>query len=124
MAVLAVTSGALEVGDNATSDTHDVIRVRTEVVVPRSRCSPHFVVLQQIQVYKHTQLCAMTKGRHAAVGLSNPSRVQCVERGMVPTQPVAPSLTDEWSLDFVGSLELDVVVPSAAVNRCEIVHHD
>ena len=116
--------GALEVGDYSTSDTNDVIRVCTEVVVPRSRSRPHLVVLQQVGVYENTQLSAVTKGRHAIVGLSNPLRVQCIERVVVPTQPVAPSLTDEWSLDFVGSLELDVVVPSAAVNRCEIVHHD
>ena len=66
----------------------------------------------------------MTKGGHATIGLGNLLRVQGTERVMVPTQPVAPSLTDEWSLDVVGALELDVVVPSAAVNRCEIVHHD
>ena len=71
MAVLAVTSGALEVGDYSTSNTHDVVRVRTEVVVPRSRRSPHLVVLQQVWVYEYTQLSAVTKGRHAAAGLSN-----------------------------------------------------
>ena len=70
-------SAALEVGDNTTSDTHDVIRVRTEVVVPCSRRCPHFVVLQQVRINKHTQLCAVTKGRHAAVGLGNPSSTRC-----------------------------------------------
>ena len=69
MAVLAVTSGALEVGDNATSDTHDVIRVRTEVVVPRSRSRPHLVVLQQVRVDKYPQLSAVTKRGHATFGL-------------------------------------------------------
>jgi hypothetical protein len=65
---------ALEVGDNATGDSHDVIRVRAEVVVPRSRCSPHFVVLQQVRINKHTKLSAVTKGRHAKFGFSNPMR--------------------------------------------------
>ena len=71
MAVLAFTSGALEVGDNTTTNTHDVIRVRTEVVIPCACCSPHFVVLQQVRVNEHTQLSAVTKGRHATVGLGN-----------------------------------------------------
>ena len=56
---------ALEVGDDTTSDSHDVIRVRAEVVVPRSRCSPHLVVLQQVRINEHTQLSAVTKGRQA-----------------------------------------------------------
>ena len=62
---------ALEVDDYATGDTHDVIRVRTEHVIPRSCSSPHFVVLQQVRINEHTQLSAVTKGRHAFVGLSN-----------------------------------------------------
>ena len=65
------TSGALEVGDYSTSGAHDVIRVRTEVVVPRSRSSPHFVVLQQVQIHKLTQLSAVTEKRPAPVGLAN-----------------------------------------------------
>jgi hypothetical protein len=28
--------------------------------------------LQQVRINKHAQLCAVTKGRHAAIGLSNP----------------------------------------------------
>ena len=71
MAVSAVTSGALEVGDDATGDTHDVVRVCTEHVVPRSRCGPHLVVLQQVGVDEHTQLSAVTKGGHAKFGLGN-----------------------------------------------------
>ena len=63
--------GALEISDDATSDTHDVSRCCTEVVVPCSRSSPHFVVLQQIRIDEHSQLSAVTKGRHAAVGLGN-----------------------------------------------------
>ena len=59
----------LEVGDDTASDTNDVIRVRTEVVAPCSRCGPHFVVLQQVGINKHAQLCAVTKGRNAADGL-------------------------------------------------------
>ena len=57
--------GTFEVGDYSTSNAHDVIRVCTEVVVPRSRCSPHLVVLQQIRINEHTQLSAVTKGRQA-----------------------------------------------------------
>ena len=52
--VTRVWSGALEVGDNATCDAHDVIRVRTEVVIPRSSRGPHLVVLQQVRINKHT----------------------------------------------------------------------
>ena len=62
---------ALQVGNYATSNAHDVIRVRTEVVIPRSCCSPHLVILQQVGINEHTQLCAVTKGRHAAIGLGN-----------------------------------------------------
>ena len=65
-------SGALQVGDDATGNAHDVIRVRTKVVVPRSRRSLHLVVLQQVRINKHTRLSAVTKGRHAIIGLSNP----------------------------------------------------
>jgi len=66
--------GAFQVGDDATSDAHNVRRCSTEVVVSRSRSSPHFfefhmVVLQQVRINKHTQLGCMTKGRHAAAGL-------------------------------------------------------
>ena len=64
--------GALDVDDHATSNAHDVCRSSTEVIVPRSRCRPHFVVLQQVRVNKHTKLSAVTKGRHAKFGLGNP----------------------------------------------------
>jgi len=46
--------GAFEVGDNATSNAHDVSRRCTEVVVPRSRSSPHLVVLQQVGINEHS----------------------------------------------------------------------
>jgi hypothetical protein len=65
-------SGAFEVGDYATSDANDVRWRSTEVVVPRSRSRPHLVVLQQIRINEHPQLSAVTKGRHATVGLGNP----------------------------------------------------
>ena len=71
MAVSAFTSGPFQVGDDTASNTHNVIRVRTEVVIPRSRSSPHLVVLQQVRVNENTQLCAVTKGRHAASGFGN-----------------------------------------------------
>ena len=61
----------LEVGNYATSNTHDICWCCTEVVIPRSRSRPHFVVLQQVRIYEHAQLCAVTKGRHATVGLGN-----------------------------------------------------
>ena len=67
--------GAFEVGDDTARNTHDVIRVRTEVVIPRSRRSPHLVVLQQVRINEHAQLSAVTKGRHTVVGLYNPSEV-------------------------------------------------
>ena len=65
-------SGALEVGDYPTGDTHNVRRCSTKVVVPRSSSSPHLVVLQQVRINKHTQLSCVTKGGHAIIGLSNP----------------------------------------------------
>jgi len=62
-------SATLEVGDYASRDMQDVIRVRTKVVIPPFRSNPHFVVLQQIRINEHTKLGCMTKGRNAAVGL-------------------------------------------------------
>ena len=69
-------SGAFQVGDDATGDTHDVCWGCAKVVVPRSRSRPHLVVLQQVGVYEHPQLGLMTKGRHATVGLSTPIYVR------------------------------------------------
>jgi len=65
------TSGALEVGDDTASDTHDVVRVCTKVVVPCSDSSPHFVVLQQVQIHKLTYLSDVTERLLAPVGLAN-----------------------------------------------------
>ena len=67
--------GAFEVGDNATSNAHDVSWRRTEVVIPHSRSCPHLVILQQVRINKHTQLCAVTKGRHAIIGLRNSTQI-------------------------------------------------
>ena len=64
-------AGAFQVGDHTACDAHDVRRRSTEVVVPRSRSSPHLVVLQQIRINKHTKLCAVTEGRNAEFGLRN-----------------------------------------------------
>jgi hypothetical protein len=64
-------SRTLEVGDYTTGDTHDVCWCSTEVVIPCSCRSPHFVVLQQIRINEYTQLSAVTKGRHATIGLGN-----------------------------------------------------
>jgi len=60
--------GALQVGDDTISDTHNV-RWYSKVVVPRSRCSPHFAVPQQVRVNEYTQLSAVTERRNATVGL-------------------------------------------------------
>jgi hypothetical protein len=43
-----------------------------EHVVPRSRGGPHLVVLQQIRINEHMQLCAVTKRRNLTIGLGNP----------------------------------------------------
>ena len=70
----------LEVGDHTTGNAHDVCWCCTEVVVPRSSCSPHLVILQQVRIYEHAQLCAVTKGRHATVGLGNSTQIVSVIR--------------------------------------------
>lgn len=62
---------ALQVSDHATSDTPVVCRSCTKVVVPRARCGPHFVVLQQIRIDEDAQLSDVTKGWHAAVVFGN-----------------------------------------------------
>ena len=64
-------SATLQVGEHATGNTHDVVRVRTEVVVPCPCRGPHLVVLQQVRVDEHTQLRRVTEGRHATVGFRN-----------------------------------------------------
>jgi len=62
---------ALQVGDHATRDTHDVCRSCTKVVVPRSRCGPHLVVLQQIRVDEDAQSPLQAKRRYAAFVFGN-----------------------------------------------------
>ncbi len=62
---------ALQVSDYSTSYTHNVCRRSAEVVIPCSRCCPHLVVLQQVRINEHTQLSAVTKGRHATIGFGN-----------------------------------------------------
>ena len=66
-------SHALQIGDYATRNANDLRWRSTEVVIPRSRRRPHFVVLQQVRINEHAQLCAVTKGRHATFGLGNSS---------------------------------------------------
>ena len=64
----------------------------TEVVIPRSRSGPHFVVLQQVGINKHAQLSAVTKGRHATIGLSNPSRATDTgDQLVITTENIEPS---------------------------------
>ena len=65
----ALELAALQIGDHTACNANDVIRIRTEVVIPRSGSSPHFVILQQIWINKHTQLSAVAEGRDATVGL-------------------------------------------------------
>jgi hypothetical protein len=62
-------SHALQIGDYATRNANDLRWRSTEVVVPRSRSRPHFVVLQQVRINEHAQLCAVTKGWNATIGL-------------------------------------------------------
>ena len=73
-----IGSGVLQVGDHATGNTHDVCRCCTEVVIPRPCSSPHFVVLQQVRINEHAQLCGVTEGGHAtdcvAVGFETANR--------------------------------------------------
>jgi len=67
----AVASDAFQIGDYSIGDTHDVSWCSTEVVIPRSRCCPHLVVLQQVGVDEHAQVGLVADGRHAAIGLGN-----------------------------------------------------
>jgi len=64
-------SALLQVGDRSSAGFHQLVRLDTEHVVPRARGRPHPVVLQQVRVHEHTQLSAVTKGRHATVGFGN-----------------------------------------------------
>ena len=50
----ALELAARQVGDYATGDTHNVSGRCAKHVVPRTRSSPHLVVLQQIRVNEHT----------------------------------------------------------------------
>ena len=55
-------SHPFEVSDHSTYNANDVIRARTEVVVPRSRSSPHNVILHHVRIKKHTKFCAKARG--------------------------------------------------------------
>ncbi len=66
---------ALEISDYTAGNANNVRRRSTEVVIPRSCRSPHLVVLQQVRINEHTKLSAVTKGRHAILGLGNPLRI-------------------------------------------------
>ena len=61
-------SGALQVGDYRAARAHEIVRRNWEHVVPRSRCRPHLVVLEQIRVNEDTQLSCVTERGHAAPG--------------------------------------------------------
>jgi len=62
---------ALQVGDDSPAGANKVVRCNREHVVPLAGRSPHLVVLQQVRINKHTQLSAVTKGRHATSGFVN-----------------------------------------------------
>ena len=64
-------SGALQVGDYRAARAHEIVRRNREHVVPRSRCRPHLVVLEQIRVNEDTQLSCVTERGHAEVGFCN-----------------------------------------------------
>ena len=64
---------SLRVGDRSPARLRQLVRLDTEHVVPRSRRSPHLVVLQQVRVNEYTQLSAVTERGHAVVGFGNPS---------------------------------------------------
>jgi len=68
---VADSSAALEVGDRSAGNTHDVGRSRTEVVVPCSGRGPHLVVLQQVRINEHAQLCCVAERGYATIGLGN-----------------------------------------------------
>ncbi|MFM8955901.1 MAG: hypothetical protein ACKOJH_00365 [Actinomycetota bacterium] len=62
---------ALQFGDHTAGNTNDIHRRRTEVVVPRSSSSPHFVVLQQVRVDEDAKLSRVAERGHAIIGLGN-----------------------------------------------------
>ena len=73
-------SHPFEVRDHTTGNANDVIRARTEVVVPRSRSSPHLVVLQQIRINEHAQLCCVAERGYTIIGLGNPFTLEAIQR--------------------------------------------
>jgi hypothetical protein len=52
--------------------THEIIRCDREVVVPRSRNSPHLFILQQIRIDEDAQRRRMVKRRHTTFGFEIP----------------------------------------------------
>ena len=74
-------SAALEAGDHRATCTNEIIWRDREHVVPRARCSPHLVVLQQIRIDEDTQISAVAEWRHAISGIRN-----VVPKEIVPTK--------------------------------------
>ena len=62
---------ALEVGDDGAADANEIIRCDREHVIPRACRGPHLVVLQQIRIYEHAQMCLVAKRGHATSGFGN-----------------------------------------------------
>ena len=62
-------SPALQVDDDSTTGFHQLVRLDTEHVVPRSRRRPHLGPMQQIRIDEHAQMRLVTEGRHATIGL-------------------------------------------------------
>ena len=62
---------ALQVGDHRATGANEIVRRDRKHVVPRSRCSPHLVVPQQIWIDEDAQGGAVAERRYAAVGFGN-----------------------------------------------------
>jgi len=75
-----LVSRPFEVGDRSSARANEIVRRNRKHVVPRSRRRPHLVVLQQVRVNKHTQLCAVTKRRHATSGFGTLIRPESQSR--------------------------------------------
>jgi len=67
----AFGSVSLQVGDRSSAGFHQLVRLNTEHVVPRSRRGLHLGPLQQVRVDEHTQLLGVTERRHGVIGFGN-----------------------------------------------------
>lgn len=65
-------SDSLQIGGRSPAGVHRLVGLDAEYVVPCSRCSPHFVVLQQIRINENTKRLRKTKRGYATSGFGNP----------------------------------------------------